>query len=57
MRDTTKEWFATINPDVCTYIAYFNDQETSRAFQNFKADDSDLLESLFCIDMLNEGAM
>lgn len=55
MRDMTASWFKTINPEVHTYIAYSNDPETSRAFQNFKADDSFALKLLFCIDMLNEG--
>lgn len=55
MRDMTREWFQAINPEVHSYIAYSNDPETSRAFQNFKTDDSDALKLLFCIDMLNEG--
>ena len=55
MRQMTAEWFQTINPQVHTYIAYSSDPETSTAFRQFKADTSDALKLLFCIDMLNEG--
>lgn len=37
------------------YSAYSDDPATSRAFAGFKADGSDHLKLLFCIDMLNEG--
>ena len=37
------------------YSAYSNDPETSQAFASFKADTSNHLKLLFCIDMLNEG--
>lgn len=55
MQDLTSAWFADINPEVHSYIAYSNDPETSKAFQAFKSDNSDALKLLFCIDMLNEG--
>ncbi|MBP3685051.1 MAG: DEAD/DEAH box helicase family protein, partial [Oscillospiraceae bacterium] len=55
MRDMTAPWFAQINSEVHSYIAYSNDPETSKAFQAFKADESNALKLLFCIDMLNEG--
>ena len=37
------------------YTAYSNDPATSKAFAEFKEDDSKHLKLLFCIDMLNEG--
>ncbi len=55
MKSLTEDWFKAVNPQVNTYIAYSNNPETSRAFQNFKQDNSEALKLLFCIDMLNEG--
>ena len=55
MKKLTAEWFASINSDVHTYTAYSSDPETSMAFQRFKADQSEALKLLFCINMLNEG--
>lgn len=49
------EWFAKVNPEVAVYEAYSNDPGTDKAFAAFKADTSDRLKLLFCIDMLNEG--
>ena len=49
------EWFAGVNPDVVVYQAYSDDPGTDKAFADFKADESDRLKLLFCIDMLNEG--
>ena len=49
------EWFANVNPDVAVYEAYSDDPGTDKAFAEFKADDSERLKLLFCIDMLNEG--
>ena len=49
------EWFAGVNPDVVVYEAYSDDPGTDKAFVDFKADESDRLKLLFCIDMLNEG--
>ena len=49
------EWFAGVNPDVVVYEAYSDDPNTDKAFADFKADTSDRLKLLFCIDMLNEG--
>lgn len=37
------------------YRAYYDCPQTSRDFAAFKADESDHLRLLFCIDMLNEG--
>lgn len=55
MRNMTAPWFRSINPQVHTYVAYSSDPETSTAFRSFKADSSQALKLLFCIDMLNEG--
>ena len=49
------EWFAKVDAAPHVYSAYSNDPETSQAFASFKADTSNHLKLLFCIDMLNEG--
>ena len=49
------EWFAKVNAEVTVYEAYSDDPGTDKAFADFKADESDRLKLLFCIDMLNEG--
>ena len=49
------EWFAGVNPEVAVYEAYSDDPGTDKAFADFKADKSDRMKLLFCIDMLNEG--
>lgn len=49
------EWFAKVNAEVAVYEAYSDDPGTDKAFADFKADESDKLKLLFCIDMLNEG--
>ena len=50
-----QEWFGSIDSAPHVYKAYSDDPETSKAFANFKKDDSKHLKLLFCIDMLNEG--
>ncbi|MBQ8399428.1 MAG: Helicase associated domain protein [Clostridia bacterium] len=55
MSKKAPEWFAGIDTQPHIYKAYSDDPETSRAFEEFKADDSPHLKLLFCIDMLNEG--
>ncbi len=49
------EWFGKIDAFPNIYTAYSSDPETSKAFEDFKADNSEHLKLLFCIDMLNEG--
>ena len=49
------EWFRGVNANVKTYSTYASDPDASREFATFKADESDALKLLFCIDMLNEG--
>ncbi len=48
-------FFYRIDANPHIYIAYSDDPETNKAFAEFKADCSDHLKLLFCIDMLNEG--
>lgn len=49
------QWFAAIDPAPTVYRALSEDPFTDKAFADFKADSSDHLKLLFCIDMLNEG--
>lgn len=49
------EWFYKVDKKPNIYSAYSEDPETDRAFAAFKADTSDRLKLLYCIDMLNEG--
>ena len=55
MRAHAKAWFAGVDRHPHVYTAYAEDPATDKAFAEFKADDSDHLKLLFCIDMLNEG--
>ena len=49
------DWFHKVDEHPHVYSAYSEDPETDRAFADFKADTSEHLKLLFCIDMLNEG--
>lgn len=51
----TSEWFAKVDEQPHIYNVYSDDPETDRAFREFKADESNHLKLLYCIDMLNEG--
>ena len=55
MTEKVPEWFGGIDKEPHIYKAYSEDPETSKAFAAFKADESEHLKLLFCIDMLNEG--
>lgn len=55
MIDRVDEWFYKVDEKPNVYIAYSNHPATSKAFSDFKKDDTDHLKLLFCIDMLNEG--
>mgnify|MGYP001861106480 CR=1 FL=1 len=55
MTEKVPEWFGRIDKEPHIYKAYSEDPETSKAFVAFKADESEHLKLLFCIDMLNEG--
>ena len=49
------EWFRLVDKEPHIYAATYDNPETSRAFAEFKEDNSEHLRLLFCIDMLNEG--
>lgn len=49
------EWFGRVDTAPHIYRAYADDPATGKAFAAFKADDSEHLKLLYCIDMLNEG--
>lgn len=49
------EWFHKVDKAPNIYSAYSSDPATDRAFAAFKADTSNHLKLLYCIDMLNEG--
>ena len=49
------EWFRKVDSKPHIYKAFSSDPETSKAFADFKADTSNHLKLLYCIDMLNEG--
>lgn len=55
MRSHVPEWFGGIDAAPHCYTVYADDPGTSRAFASFKADESEHLKLLFCVDMLNEG--
>lgn len=55
MMQFSREWFAGVSGDIHFYSAYSEDPAASKAFAEFKQDDSKALKLLFCIDMLNEG--
>ncbi len=49
------EWFAKVDPEPHVYSVYSEDAQAEAEFARFKADGSNHLKLLFCIDMLNEG--
>ena len=55
MISISKDWFSKIDAAPHIYSAYSNNPDTSKAFADFKADSSNHLKLLYCIDMLNEG--
>lgn len=55
MISAAKEWFCKIDKSPHIYSVYSNNPDTSEAFAAFKADTSNHLKLLYCIDMLNEG--
>lgn len=50
-----KEWFHRVDTEPHIYAVYYDNPENSKAFADFKKDESEHLRLLFCIDMLNEG--
>ncbi len=55
MKKLVPDWFYKVDEHPHVYTAYADDPETSQAFAEFKADCSEHLKLLFCVDMLNEG--
>lgn len=55
MAEKAAEWFKEVDSKPHIYKAYYNNPQTGRAFADFKADNSEHLKLLYCIDMLNEG--
>ena len=55
MIEMVPEWFGRVDKNPHIYSAYSSNPETSKEFAGFKADTSNHLKLLFCIDMLNEG--
>lgn len=55
MIEKAPEWFEKVDQNPHIYTVYSDDPATSQAFEDFKADESEHLKLLYCIDMLNEG--
>lgn len=55
MIQLSTEWFSEVDEYPHIYSAYSDDPSTDQSFADFKADNSDHLKLLYCIDMLNEG--
>ena len=55
MQSHVPEWFGTIDNAPHCYMVYSEDPSNSKEFTAFKADESEHLKLLFCVDMLNEG--
>lgn len=55
MKSHVPEWFHKIDARPRVYSAYADDRASGQAIADFKADKSEHLKLLFCIDMLNEG--
>lgn len=49
------EWFGKVDMEPHVYSVYSEDVRAEEEFERFKADESEHLKLLFCIDMLNEG--
>ena len=50
-----KEWFCQVDTNPHIYRTYHDNPNNNLEFENFKADNSNHLRLLYCIDMLNEG--
>ena len=55
MIDKATEWFYKVDKKPHIYSVYSDDPTASKSFSDFKADKSDHLKLLYCIDALNEG--
>ena len=55
MQAKVQEWFGFADDKPHIYTMYSEDAQADKTFATFKADTTDHLKLLFCIDMLNEG--
>ncbi len=55
MQAKVSEWFGFADTEPHIYTVYSEDAQADKVFAAFKADTTDHLKLLFCIDMLNEG--
>lgn len=55
MMTLAPQWFGKVDDKPHIYAVHSEDPQTSKAFADFKKDQSEHLKLLFCIDMLNEG--
>lgn len=53
--ELSKDWFCRVDEAPHIYSVYSDDPSASKSFREFKADDSEHLKLLYCIDALNEG--
>lgn len=53
--ELSKNWFCHVDEAPHIYSVYSDDPSASKSFSEFKADDSEHLKLLYCIDALNEG--
>lgn len=49
------DWFSCVDKKPHIYSVYSDDPSASKSFRDFKADNSEHLKLLYCIDALNEG--
>ncbi len=55
LKKLARRWFWKIDDEPHVYSVYSYFDESSGEFDAFKADDSDHIKLLYCVDMLNEG--
>ena len=55
VKGKARGWLKRIDQKAHFYTAFSDDPETSKEFAAFKADASEHLKLLFCVNMLNEG--
>ena len=53
--ELAQDWFGKIDKQMHIYSVYSDDPSASKSFRDFKADNSEHLRLLYCIDALNEG--
>ena len=55
MVEKAHQWFGLVDANPHVYQVYSEEPTAEKSFRAFKADESDHLKLLYCIDMLNEG--